>query len=89
MQFELFTQQPKRSKIGVIGTLSIGKDGNAQLFSGHADMHSSVIGELHRVKIEWAEAKGILLSGVEPQGFDKKGCIRYRFQEWFLRYIER
>ncbi len=86
-RFELVTQMPKPKKVGR-GTLSIGKDGDADFFAGNADAGSAVLANMVRVRVEWAAATGILLSGMQPNGFDKTGRPKFTYQEWLLRYPE-
>lgn len=83
--FVLVTQHPKPVIIGP-GTLSIGKDGFAEFFSGDASADSTILSSMVRVKIEWAAAAGILVSGMEPDGIDRSGRQKFKFQEWLLRY---
>jgi hypothetical protein len=84
--FILVTQNPKAKVLGE-GSLSIGKDGDADFFEGNADSHSKILASMKRVRIEWAAAAGILLSGMEPDGVDKSGVEKFKHQEWLLRHI--
>jgi hypothetical protein len=84
--FVLVTQHPKPRELG-LGSLSIGKDGEAQFFEGDADHHSRVLAEMVRVRIEWAAAAGILLSGMEADGLGRDGKVKFKYQEWLLRHL--
>ena len=85
--FKLVTQFPKPKDVG-IGSLSIGKDGTAEFFEGNADLNSSVLASMQRVRIEWAAAAGIMISGMEPDGFDRSGRPKFKSQEWLLRHLQ-
>jgi hypothetical protein len=85
--FSLVTQHPKPKLLGV-GSLSIGKNGDAQFFEGNADVNSEVLATLERTKIEWAAASGIMVSGVEPDGYDRSGRKKFKYQEWLLRHLQ-
>lgn len=84
--FILVTQHPKPKTLGE-GSLSIGKDGDADFFEGSAEANASVLASMVRVRIEWAAAAGIMLSGMEPDGLDRAGQQKFKFQEWLLRYL--
>lgn len=85
-QFKLITQQPKPKEVGV-GVLSVDqKTQEAHFFSGFGDDASELLCAMERVRIDFAAAHGIMLSGMEPVGFDKFGKKKYRFQEWWLIY---
>lgn len=85
--FILVTQHPKPKTLGV-GSLSIGKNGGAQFFEGNADSNARVLASMERVRIEWAAAAGILISGMEPDGADRSGRTKFKHQEWLLRHIQ-
>lgn len=84
--FVLVEQLPIPKDLG-IGSLSIGKDGEADFFEGNAEANARVFARMVRVKIEWAAAAGILLSGMEPDGIDRTGRAKFKHQEWLLRYL--
>lgn len=85
--FILVTQHPKPKDIG-IGSLSIGKDGEAEFYEGNAEANARVLAKMVRVKIEWAAAAGILISGMEPDGIDRTGRAKFKHQEWLLRHLQ-
>ena len=85
--FTLVTQHPK-PKVFCVGSLSIGKDGTAEFFEGNAEANARVLASLVRVRIEWAAAAGILVSGMEPDGFDRAGRPKFKHQEWLLRHLQ-
>ena len=84
--FILVTQHPKAKVFGE-GSLSIGKDGVAEFYEGNADVNARVLASMVRVRIEWAAAAGILISGMETDGVDKAGQQKFKFQEWLLRHL--
>ena len=86
MQYELVKRLPKELVIG-IGGLNIDKSGEALFFEGNGELGSKIIAEMQRVKIEWAAANGILISGFE-QTFSKANQTVWLYQEWYLRYIK-
>jgi hypothetical protein len=84
--FILVTQLPKPKVIGP-GSLSVSKTGDADFFEGNADSNSPILASMQRVKVDWAAAAGILISGMEPDGFDRQGRQKYKYQEWLLRHL--
>ena len=80
-QFNLIIQRPKPKK-PVNGVLNITRDGEATFFEGDGEHGSNIVAELLRVRIEFANSHGIMLSGVELMS---RG---YRYQEWWLVYKE-
>lgn len=85
--FVLVTQHPK-PKVFPEGSLSIAKDGTAEFYEGNADSNARVLVSMIRVRIEWAAASGILISGMEPDGFDRGGRPKFKQQEWLLRHLQ-
>lgn len=85
--FILVTQKPKPKNLGV-GSLSIAKNGDADFFEGNAESNSPILASMQRVRIEWAAAAGILISGFEPYGTDRAGRLKFRHQEWLLRHLQ-
>lgn len=85
--FELVIQHPKPKSLGV-GSLSISKNADAEFFEGNAEANSPILASMVRVKIEWAAAAGIMVSGMENDGIDRTGRVKYKYQEWLLRHIQ-
>lgn len=86
-KFVLYMQNPKPKQIGV-GVLSIDRGGEAQFFAGNGDAGNAIVACMDRVRIEFAAATGIRLSGFEPHGFDRAGNQKYQYQEWWLAYTK-
>lgn len=84
--FQLVVQLPKPKVLG-LGSLSIGPKGDAQFFEGDADANARVLASMERVRIEWAAAAGIMLSGMEVDGVTRSGQIKYKAQQWLLRHL--
>lgn len=84
--FKLVVQHPKPKDLG-IGSLSISKNGDADFFEGDATANSPVLASMVRVKTEWAAAAGIMISGMEPDGADRAGRPKFKFQEWLLCHL--
>ena len=85
--FILVTQHPKPKSLGE-GSLSIEKSGDADFFEGNAEANARVLARMVRVRIEWAAAAGILISGMEPDGIDRAGQAKFKHQEWLLRHLQ-
>lgn len=80
MKWKIWRQLPKTAKKPMIGTLDCPKtDRRALVF----DDNHRVIGELHGCRLVWISLDGIRLAGFEPKGFDKKGNLKFIYQEWF------
>lgn len=84
--FILVTQLPKPKVLGT-GSLSVSKSGDADFFEGNAESNSRILASMQRVKIDWAAAAGIMISGMEPDGADRQGRPIYKYQEWLLRHL--
>lgn len=78
----LWTQLPKPKKIGV-GKLSFDR-GEAY----HFDQNLVSKNQLIRARLETASADGMMLSGLESNGTTKEGQLKYKYQEWWLAYME-
>lgn len=84
-QFKIVTQQPKAKELGT-GVLSIDKNGDAMFFEGNGESSAQLLATMHRVRVEFAGAAGIMFTGMQPEGFDRSGKQRYSYQEWWLIY---
>jgi hypothetical protein len=84
-QFELTTQWPKPQVLG-LGVLAVDKHGDAQFFSGEGERDSTVLAVMKRSRLDSASAHGLMLSGMEPTGMDRRGRETFAYQEWWLRY---
>jgi len=82
-QFNLITQIPK-PKVRGIGRLNVDRKGLAVFC---ADKNTVVVG-MHRTRLESAAVDGLLLSGMELDGYDQHGVAKYKYQEWFLVYVD-
>lgn len=87
MQFVLSTLMPKQVERGR-GILSVDKNGDAMFFEGAGDKGAEVVASMKRCRLETATAHGIMLSGMELAGHDRSGRENFKYQEWWLRYIE-
>lgn len=68
------------------GVLSVDQRGEARFYSGNGDCAGKLVADLERVKLEFAAANGISLSGFEWTGKTSKGIKVYRYREWWLVY---
>lgn len=80
MNYNLYLQLPKPSKIPVLGTLAIDK--NVAYFF----VLNSLSASLAKPEIIFINPDGIMLKGYESDGFDKSGREKFKYQEWFCRY---
>lgn len=83
MIFTAYSQKPKLSCIGECA-LSVDVEGTAYLFGPTGEGRPIV--EMSRAKITFAGQMGIMMSGMEPRGFNKYGVRQYDYQEWWLAY---
>lgn len=75
-------QKAKDEKVTVLGELTV-IDKLAIMFE--PDGGSEICRILHP-EIVHASSSGIFLKGMEVSGFDRKGRLRYNYQEWWLKY---
>jgi len=80
MNYNLFLQLPKSSKIPILGTLAIDKN-IAYFFRGNF-----LSASLSKPEVIFINPDGIMLKGYESDGFDKVGREKFKYQEWFCRY---
>lgn len=86
--FTLYIQIPISKNLGQ-GTLSVEGNGVARFTSSHREnslFDSHILAVLHGVRLELAAKDGIRLSGFQPNGVDKQGREKFRYQEWWLAY---
>ena len=84
-QFTLYIQLPYPKKIGT-GILSISQSGDARFFSDTGGADSRVLSDMQRVRISFAGADGIMLNGMQPDGYQRDGRLKFFYQEWLLSY---
>ena len=80
MNYNLYLQLPKISKIPILGTLAIDKN-FAYFF-----VLNSLSASLSKPEIIFINPDGIMLKGYEPAGIDFSGREKFKYQEWFCRY---
>jgi len=86
-QFHLYLQLPKPKDFG-LGVLSLVSDGGtAHFFSGDGGDGARIVADLERVRLAFAGADGLMLSGMQPVGLDRLGRQKYIYQEWWLRFV--
>lgn len=87
-RFKLIIQVPKPKVLCESGTVSVDEKGEAMFFTGNGDRGDKCVAEMCRTKIDFAGAAGIMLSGMQPNGCDKNGTIKYIYQRWWMVYQE-
>jgi len=80
MNYNLYLQLPKTSKLPTLGTLAIDNN-TAYFFCGNF-----LSASLSKPEIIFINPDGIMLKGYEPNGFDSGGREKFKYQEWFCRY---
>lgn len=84
MKFKLTTQFPKpKPKVIGVGEIDISRDGEASFY-----VKNSIVANMVRARVEWMAVAGLYLNGMELVGYEKDGTPKYRYQEWFVAYIE-
>lgn len=84
-KFKLITQKPKPMEVGT-GVLNVDQKGEAMFFEGNGESAAQILATLQRTRIEFASANGIMLSGMQPEGFARSGKQQFSYQEWWLMY---
>lgn len=84
--FSLALQKPKPKKIAE-GALDISKDAHFSLIAVFFDDDERAVAELREPRIVHASSMGIKLVGFEPDGCDKKGRLKFKYQEWWLVHL--
>ena len=73
-------------EIGV-GVLDVDRNGKAFFWSA-PDAGARTLGSLERCRLLVHPSNGMLLSGMEPDGFDQKGAKKFKYREWWLTFCE-
>ena len=84
MTFKVHIQNPKPKDMGLCG-ISLDQKGDALLLTPDG---AEVVGNIARARVDWIHGHGIMISGMEANGFDQTGRPKYRYQEWFCAYVE-
>lgn len=80
MNFDVTVNKP-REKDYPNASIDVAGDGTVLLMDSKG---KEIIREMHRVHLESISVDWIHLSGMEPDGFDRSGSVKYRYNEWFL-----
>lgn len=83
--FKLIKQLPRPRKITVNGYLSIDRKTNQATFW---TLEETINATMERIKLIFANSEGMLLTGFEPNGIDKNGRAKYKYQEWYLVFLK-
>lgn len=87
MNYSLYLQLPKPGKIPVLGTLAIDKNVAYFFLRDAHHVLDSLSASLAKPEIIFINPDGIMLKGYESDGFDKSGREKFKYQEWFCRYV--
>lgn len=83
MIFSLYIQKPKPPKKPLMGNLSL-NEREAFIF----DLQDRCIADIAKPEIIYAGPNGFMLRGFEQIGIESNGNKKYRYQEWYLHYLE-
>jgi len=87
-RFKLIIQVPEPIVLCESGTVSVDDKGDAMFFTGNGDANDRCVAEMIRTRIDFAGAAGIMLSGMQPKGYEKNGTSKYIYQRWWMVYPE-
>jgi hypothetical protein len=83
MNYEIYAQEPEPKKI-CLGRFSLSRDGLALAMDKDGKM---AVATIERARVDFIGADGILISGFEEIDRDETGKPKFRYQEWWLRYV--
>ena len=84
MKAILRKQLPKKEKNGTTGILSIDTSTLVNKRTAYfLDEQERCVATLNNPEVVWINPHGIYLKGYEPDGVDKTGRQKYKYQEWF------
>ena len=81
--FTLFKMFPAQKKVGE-GSFSVNAKGFARFYTP-----DKILETMDRVTLDYAGPHEICLSGMEPDGVDRNGRLKYKYQQWVLKYLEK
>lgn len=84
MTFRVHLQYPKPKDMGLC-CVSLERSGTALLLSADGQ---KVITEMTRARVEWIQSLGLTVSGMQTNGYQRDGRMKYQYQEWFCAYVE-
>jgi hypothetical protein len=59
----------------------------AVFFTGNDESTSDILGRLERPEMTSITSDGFRLRGFEETGFEKDGTKKFRYMEWWCRYL--
>lgn len=72
----------KTKPLGVGSEFSLSGNGNALFVNDDSTAH-----ELKRCRVQRITSWGVVIDGMEECGVDKSGSKKYRYREWFIRFV--
>jgi hypothetical protein len=81
----LYIQKPKPSKTPLTGAATCDR-GQMIYWDNPADPHARIMAQLEKPEIMFINSSGMMVKGYEPDGVDKTGRAKYKYQEWFIAF---
>lgn len=75
----VYKQIPTPSKKPIAGTLDCDRQGTMRLW----DSDGRIAMELREASIKFIGKHGFAFKGYEPDGVDKRGVEKFKYQEWW------
>lgn len=87
MRLKLLKQFPaSQRKKGIAGSLSVATDSRNSI-AYFFDDNEKCVAEMDRPELMWINPAGLMLRGFQPDGCDKIGTRKYKYQEWYCALI--
>ena len=86
IQYNFVPQIGPKPKIKGKGVLTIDKT-EAVFWEGSSERDSKILGLLKNPSVKWISHLGILVTGFEPNGFDRVGNQKFIYREWYCSFI--
>lgn len=84
MTFRVHLQYPKPKDMGLC-CISLDKHGQALLLTADG---KRAVKDMTLARVDWMQGHGIMVSGMEINGYERNYSPKYRYQEWFCGYVE-
>jgi len=87
MKGNLYLQKPKPSKKQLVGEVTSDK---AEMFfwDDANNPQGHVLAKLEKPEIIFINSRGMMVKGYEPDGVDRAGRRKFKYQEWFVAFLD-
>jgi len=87
MTGNLYIQKPKPSKTPLTGAATCDHD-EMIFWDDPTNQRGHVLAVIRHPELVFINSHGVMVKGYEPDGEDKTGRSKFKYQEWFIAFTK-